>query len=88
MWSPVGCCSCVDLFDHRRGDRRDHTGFDITILQSAGGLFGFFLGSPLAWGLSNVFAIIIFVVVGLFSLLMITGTHVTDLPEDARKNRR
>ena len=77
MWS---ICSIIDV-----AIAADHTGFDITILQSAGGLFGFFLGSPLAWGLSNVFAIIIFVVVGLFSLLMITGTHVTDLPEDARK---
>lgn len=77
MWS---ICSIIDV-----AIAADHTGFDITILQSAGGLFGFFLGSPLAWGLSNVFAIIIFVVVGLFSLLMITGTHVTDLPEEARK---
>ncbi len=43
----------------------------------AGGLLGFVLGSPLAWGLSKVFAVIVFVVVGLFSLLMITRTHVT-----------
>lgn len=53
MWS---ICSIIDV-----AIAADHTGFDITILQSAGGLFGFFLGSPLAWGLSNVFAIIIFV---------------------------
>ncbi|KAB7442282.1 DNA translocase FtsK, partial [Bifidobacterium longum] len=77
MWS---ICSIIDV-----AIAADHTGFDITILQSAGGLFGFFLGSPLAWGLSNVFAIIIFVVVGLFSLLMITGTDVPELPEDAPK---
>jgi S-DNA-T family DNA segregation ATPase FtsK/SpoIIIE len=77
MWS---ICSIIDV-----ALAADHTTFDITVLQSAGGLFGFFLGSPLAWGLSNAFAIIVFVVVGLFSLLMITGTHVTDLPEDLRK---
>ena len=77
MWS---ICSIIDV-----ALAADHTAFDITVLQNAGGLFGFFLGSPLAWGLSDAFAIIIFVVVGLFSLLMITGTHVTDLPEDCRK---
>ncbi|NMM93043.1 FtsK/SpoIIIE family protein [Bifidobacterium sp. DSM 109957] len=77
MWS---ICSIIDV-----ALAADHPGFDIAVLQNAGGLFGFFLGSPLAWGLSNAFAIIIFVVVGLFSLLMITGTHVTDLPEDCRK---
>lgn len=72
MWS---ICSIIDV-----AIAAGHTEFDITVLQNAGGLFGFFLGSPLAWGLSNVFAIIIFVVVGLFALLMITGTHVNDLP--------
>ena len=77
MWS---ICSIIDV-----ALAASHAGFDIAVLQSAGGLFGFVLGSPLAWGLSSVFAIIVFVVVGLFSLLMITGTHVTDLPEDARK---
>ena len=77
LWS---VCSIIDVVA-----AADHTSFDIGVLQGAGGLLGFFLGSPLAWGLSNAFAIIVFVVVGLFSLLMITGTHVTDLPEDARK---
>ena len=77
MWS---VCSILDV-----AIASSHTSFNIAVLQSAGGLLGFFLGSPLAWGLSNVFAIIVFVVVGLFSLLMITGTHVTDIPEDARK---
>lgn len=42
MWS---ICSIIDV-----AIAADHTGFDITILQSAGGLFGFFLGSPLALG--------------------------------------
>ncbi|KAB7787928.1 FtsK/SpoIIIE family DNA translocase [Bifidobacterium cebidarum] len=77
MWS---ICSIIDV-----AVASGHTTFDITVLQSAGGLFGFFLGSPLAWGLSAAFAIVVFVVFGLFSLLMITGTHVTDLPDDARK---
>ena len=77
MWS---VCSILDVVI-----ASSHTSFNIAVLQSAGGLLGFFLGSQLAWGLSNVFAIIVFVVVGLFSLLMITGTHVTDIPEDARK---
>ncbi|NMM97653.1 FtsK/SpoIIIE family protein [Bifidobacterium sp. DSM 109959] len=76
MWS---ICSIIDV-----AVAADHVKFDIRILQSAGGLVGFALGSPLAWGLSNVFAIIVFVVVGLFSVLMITGTHVTDLPDRAR----
>lgn len=76
LWS---ICSIIDV-----ALAADHTQFDITVLQSAGGLFGFFLGSPLAWGLSNAFAIIVFVIVALFSLLMITGTHVTDLPDDVR----
>ena len=62
----------------------DVPGFDITVLQQAGGLIGFALGSPLAWGLSKAFAIVVFVVVGLFSLLMITRTHVTDLPQGCR----
>jgi S-DNA-T family DNA segregation ATPase FtsK/SpoIIIE len=58
--------------------------FDFAAIQSAGGLFGFFLGSPLAWGLSPVFAIVIFVIVGLFSLLRITGTHVGEIPDKAQ----
>jgi S-DNA-T family DNA segregation ATPase FtsK/SpoIIIE len=54
--------------------------FDFAAIQSAGGLFGFFLGSPLAWGLSPVFAIVVFTIIGLYSLLLITGTHVTEVP--------
>ena len=76
MWS---VCSIIDV-----ALAADIPGFDIAVLQGAGGLFGFFLGSPLAWGLSKAFAIVVFVVVGLFSLLMITRTHVTDLPNVAR----
>lgn len=77
LWS---VCSIIDV-----ALAADAPGFDITVLQNAGGLFGFFLGSPLAWGLSKAFAIVVFVVVGLFSLLMITRTHVTDLPDVARR---
>ncbi|RSX54190.1 FtsK/SpoIIIE family protein [Bifidobacterium goeldii] len=76
LWS---ICSILDVII-----ASDARVFDIRILQNAGGLFGFFLGSPLAWGLSKVFAVIIFVVVGLFSLLMITRTHVNEVPERAR----
>ena len=62
----------------------DARSFDIGLLQRAGGLLGFVLGSPLAWGLSKVFAVIVFVGVGLFSLLMITRTHVTQVPDRVR----
>lgn len=73
LWS---ICSVIDVVV-----ASDTAGFDITVLQNAGGLFGFVLGSPLAWGLSKAFAIIVFVVAGLFSLLLITRTHVTDIPQ-------
>ncbi|MDD6462339.1 MAG: DNA translocase FtsK 4TM domain-containing protein, partial [Bifidobacteriaceae bacterium] len=73
MWS---ICSILDVAI-ASGDREFH----IETLQKAGGLFGFFLGSPLSWGLSQSFAIIVFVVIGLFSLLMIANTHVEDLPD-------
>ena len=77
LWS---VCSIIDVVV-----ASDEPGFSMAALQRAGGLVGFVLGSPLAWGLSKVFAIIVFVVVGLFSLLMITRTHVTDLPDDIRR---
>lgn len=73
MWS---ICSIIDvamLSDMRR--------FDFERVQGAGGLFGYFLGSPLAWGLSSPFAIIVFIVVAAFALLMITRTHVSEIPE-------
>lgn len=53
--------------------------FDIRAICSAGGLLGFLLGSPLAWGLSNGFAIAIFVVIALASILLMTGTHVQQI---------
>lgn len=79
LWS---VCSIIDVVV-----AADTPGFDIAVLQNAGGLLGFMLGSPLAWGLSNVFAIIVFVVVALFALLLITRTHVTDLPDNVRALR-
>ena len=76
LWS---VCSIIDVIV-----AADARSFDIGLLQRAGGLLGFVLGSPLAWGLSKVFAVIVFVVVGLFSLLMITRTHVTQVPDRVR----
>ncbi|MFT8536673.1 FtsK/SpoIIIE family DNA translocase [Bifidobacterium aquikefiri] len=76
LWS---ICSILDI--SKTASSRT---FDFEAIQDAGGLFGFFLGSPLAWGLSNVFAIIVFVVVAFFSILMIAGLHVTDLPDIGR----
>ncbi len=51
----------------------------MSLLQRAGGLFGYVLGCPFAWGLSKGFSIAIFVVVILFSLLLITHTRVTQI---------
>ncbi|MFT8703915.1 DNA translocase FtsK [Bifidobacterium aquikefiricola] len=76
LWS---ICSILDI-----AKTASSRSFDLEAIQNAGGLFGFFLGSPLAWGLSNVFAIIVFVVVALFSILMIAGLHVTDVPDIGR----
>ncbi|MFT8638806.1 MAG: DNA translocase FtsK 4TM domain-containing protein [Bifidobacterium sp.] len=78
LWS---ICSILDI-----SQTASSRTFDFEAIQQAGGLFGFFLGSPLAWGLSNTFAIIVFVVVAFFSILMIAGLHVTDLPDLARSS--
>lgn len=69
-------CSIIDA-----AKASDMRGFNLDVLENAGGMFGFLLGSPLAWGLSKAFAIVVFVIVALFSLLMITRTHVEELPE-------
>ena len=55
--------------------------FNIDDLQKAGGLLGFSLGSPLAWGLSKTFALAIFVIIAIFALLMILKLHVTDITQ-------
>ena len=76
LWS---ICSILDA-----AMASDSPAFDIALLQRSGGLLGYVLGCPLAWGLSKAFAIIIFVVVILFSLLLITHTRVTDIPDGLR----
>ena len=73
MWS---ICSIIDVVLVA-----DVPGFHMGALQEAGGLLGFVVGSPLAWGLSRAFAIVVFVIVGVFSLLLLTRTHVTEVPE-------
>ncbi|MBT1182227.1 DNA translocase FtsK 4TM domain-containing protein [Bifidobacterium sp. CP2] len=72
-------CSIIDVVV-----ASDVPGFDWGALQDAGGLLGFLIGTPLAWGLSKTFAVIVFVVVGLFALMLVAGVHVTDLPDLAR----
>ncbi|RBP98213.1 cell division protein FtsK [Bifidobacterium aemilianum] len=57
----------------------DDGSFSLARVQQAGGVLGFCLGSPLAWGLSKVFAMILFMVVAFFALLLITRRHVTDV---------
>ena len=66
LWS---VCSILDA-----AIASDSQKFDMSLLQRAGGLLGYVLGCPLAWGLSKGFSIAIFVVVILFSLLLITAT--------------
>ncbi len=80
-WSMIfwSICSILDA-----AFASDTNGFDMSALQDAGGLLGYVLGCPLAWGLSKAFAIVIFVVVILFSLLLITGTSVVEIPDKVR----
>lgn len=73
LWS---ICSIIDVV--MAADTRT---FSWQNLQQAGGLIGFVIGSPLAWGLSQTFAIIVFIVSALFAVLLITRTHVTDIPD-------
>ncbi|OZG54314.1 cell division protein FtsK [Alloscardovia macacae] len=54
--------------------------FDWATIRAAGGLFGHALGSPLAWGLSAPFAVVIFVFIAIFALLMITQVHIAEIP--------
>ncbi|MCI1219368.1 MAG: DNA translocase FtsK [Bifidobacterium sp.] len=76
LWS---VCSIIDVAMASEMRR-----FDMAVLQHSGGLLGFALGSPLSWGLSKVFAIIIFVVAALFSLLLIARMHVSEVPGRVR----
>ena len=57
----------------------DQGGFDFQAVSGSGGLLGFALGSPLAWGLSKAFAVILFVIVALFALMLIFRIHVRDI---------
>lgn len=55
--------------------------FSLSAVESAGGILGYALGEPLSVGLNEAFAIVIFVLFGLFSLLLITGSHLTQIVE-------
>lgn len=72
----LSVCSILDISSVPRGKA-----FNLDTVQKSGGLLGFVLGSPLSWGLSRIFAIIIFVVAAIFSILMITRLHVTDIAQ-------
>ena len=71
LWS---VCSILDVLK-----ASDYRGFDMRAISDSGGLLGFFLGSPLAWGLSKVFAVIIFVLVAIFGLFITFRFHMSDL---------
>lgn len=71
LWS---ICSILDIVSSEK-----HRAFSFESVQKAGGLLGFILGSPLSWGLSSVFALIIFVIIAFFAILMISRLHVTDI---------
>ena len=71
LWS---VCSIIDAV--RIGNVH---GFDLTMVQGSGGVLGFAFGSPLTWGLSKAFSVILFLIVGLLSLLLITGITMTDI---------
>lgn len=76
LWS---VCSIMDIL--MISDQRE---FDLQAISGSGGLLGFILGSPLAWGLSKVFAVIFFLVVAVFALMLVFQVHVKDLIEGFR----
>ncbi|MCI1673721.1 MAG: DNA translocase FtsK [Bifidobacterium tibiigranuli] len=76
LWS---VCSIIDALV-----ASDTRSFNMSEIQGAGGLLGFALGSPLSWGLSKGFAVLIFVVTALFALLLITRMHVNEVPDRIR----
>ncbi|MBF9314645.1 DNA translocase FtsK [Bifidobacteriaceae bacterium NR002] len=69
-------CSIIDIAFAAK-----HHAFSFETVQKYGGLIGFALGSPISWGLSRIFALIIFVIFALFSILLITRLHVTDVAQ-------
>ena len=70
----LSICSIIDILLVPNKDA-----FNIVDLQKAGGLVGFALGSPLSLGLSKTFALVIFILIFVFSLLLISRLHVTDV---------
>ena len=79
LWS---VCSILDVLM-----ASDYRGFDMRAISDSGGLLGFFLGSPLAWGLSKVFAVIIFVLVAIFGFFITFRFHMSDLVASLRGRR-
>ncbi len=73
LWS---ICSILDILIASKNQE-----FNIDDLQKSGGLLGFCLGSPLAWGLSRIFALTIFVIIAIFAILMILKLHVEDVTQ-------
>ncbi len=71
LWSVCSILDVIMISDQR--------GFDFQAVTASGGLLGFALGSPLAWGLSKTFAAIFFVIVAVFALLLIFQVHVLDI---------
>ncbi|MBT1176821.1 DNA translocase FtsK [Bifidobacterium callimiconis] len=71
LWS---VCSIIDAV--RIGNVHE---FNLKMVQGSGGILGFAFGSPLTWGLSKAFSVILFVIVALLSLLLITGVTMTDI---------
>lgn len=68
LWS---VCSILDIAKSTPEHR-----FSIQQVRQAGGILGFAVGSPLAWGLSKVFAIIVFVLLAIFALMLIFQVHI------------
>ncbi|OJV30408.1 MAG: cell division protein FtsK [Actinobacteria bacterium 69-20] len=56
--------------------------------KTAGGVIGFAIGQPLLWGLTLLPAVLLLVLLGIFGLLLITGTRLRDIPPLARKGWR
>ncbi|MDO5687828.1 MAG: DNA translocase FtsK 4TM domain-containing protein [Pseudoscardovia radai] len=71
LWS---VCSIIDA-----AVAADAPGFELPLVQRAGGVLGFIIGTPLSKGLTKPFAIIVFVVIALFAVLLIANLHVDDI---------
>ncbi|MFD0704904.1 DNA translocase FtsK 4TM domain-containing protein [Alloscardovia venturai] len=72
VWS---ICSLADVL--RASDMKK---FNWEVLRNSGGIFGHALGSPLAWGLSKPFAVVIFIFIAIFGVLMIFQLHIAEIP--------